>query len=119
MLVPTGIGFQIYDWAAKKCPRVFDLALSQEMEEKLDLLEQGQFDWRELVREVHGRMGFEVFSYAEMVDKKKAKAREAMSSKERGGQLLSPKQLKVIKMHATPDLQAKVAAGDSSAGRMF
>ncbi len=59
MLVPTGIGENLFDWADNTCRWVVDYEMTKGMEETLDLVEQGKAVWQDFVRDVHERMGFE------------------------------------------------------------
>ena len=59
MLVPTRVGEDLFDWADRSCPWVVDFDMTRSMEETLDQVEKGSVNWRDFVREVHEKMGFE------------------------------------------------------------
>lgn len=59
MLQPTALGEQLIDWSAESCPWVLDYEMTKDMEESLDRVESGEIDWKAVVKEVHGKMGFE------------------------------------------------------------
>jgi DNA topoisomerase-1 len=50
-LKPTDIAFEVLDFLQENFPRVADYSFTNHMEEGLDRVEEGQKDWRELVRE--------------------------------------------------------------------
>ncbi len=52
-LVPTVMGFVVNHYMEKKFPQIVDLQFTARMEEALDKVEQGQKDYRELLKEFY------------------------------------------------------------------
>ena len=50
-LIPTEVGEEVVDFLAERHPWMLSPELTAEMEEKLDLVEQGKLDWRKPVLE--------------------------------------------------------------------
>lgn len=57
-LLPTTKGCNLIDWLAEAHPWIIDYAYTAELEAKLDQVEAGELPWKEVMREVHARLGF-------------------------------------------------------------
>ncbi len=55
-LKPTDIAFEVLDFLQSNFPKVIDYGFTSQMEEGLDRVEEGQAEWRELVREFFSRV---------------------------------------------------------------
>ena len=55
-LVPTEIGFQVVDFLMERFPLLMDYKFTAMMEEKLDLVEEGKLNWKEVVYEFAKRV---------------------------------------------------------------
>ncbi len=51
--VPTELGFLVVDMLKQYFPDIIDLEFTAELEEKLDQVEEGQFPWKQLIREFY------------------------------------------------------------------
>ncbi len=49
-LVPTPIGFEVNDYLVETLPALFQVGFTAEMEKKLDEIEDGTVDWREMLK---------------------------------------------------------------------
>lgn len=56
-LLPTAKGYSLYDWLAENHAWIIDYAYTAELEAKLDQVEAGELPWKEVMREVHARLG--------------------------------------------------------------
>lgn len=55
-LQPTELGFQVCDYLVEKLPRLFEINFTSEMENKLDDIEEGKLDWRQMMSDFYGNM---------------------------------------------------------------
>ena len=53
-LVPTELGVLVTDQLVKHFPRILDIEFTAQMEESLDLVEDGSVDWSDLLRRFYG-----------------------------------------------------------------
>ncbi len=59
-LKPTEIAFEVADFLQENFPKVIDYAFTSQMEGGLDKVEEGQRDWREVVREFFSQVKSEL-----------------------------------------------------------
>lgn len=145
MLVPTEKGEKLFDWAEQNCTWVVDYDMTREMEDVLDAVEEGEVDWHEFAREIHGKMGDgkqvapvagptpNQIEYAGKIahatgseipevvltDRKKLSEWIDSNRPERTQGQLSPKQLQIIQKHAPEEVRQQVAGGDYQSGKQF
>ena len=57
-LLPLEKGKAVIGWAKRDFAWAIDYEFTRRMEEQLDQVQAGQLHWKEVVKEVHGRMGY-------------------------------------------------------------
>jgi Topoisomerase IA len=53
---PTEIGEKLIDWLSKEYPWVIDYKFTADMEEKLDLVEEGKLNWKDVANEIYQKL---------------------------------------------------------------
>jgi len=53
-LKPTELGFMVTDLLVQSFPGILDVEFTAHMEEELDMIEDGQMEWREAMKEFYG-----------------------------------------------------------------
>ena len=53
-LKPTELGFMVTDLLIQSFPGILDVEFTAHMEEELDMIEEGQMEWRETMKEFYG-----------------------------------------------------------------
>lgn len=81
--VPTDLGFAVSDYLVENFPGIMDIEFTAKIEEELDTVEQGETDWRELLREFYGPFRDEV----EQAESAEPPILEGETCPECGGQL--------------------------------
>lgn len=56
-LKPTDIAFEVVYFLQENFPKVVDYGFTGQMEDGLDKVEEGQKEWREVVREFFSQVG--------------------------------------------------------------
>ena len=55
-LVPTNIGFEVNDYLVASLPALFQVGFTAEMEKKLDEIEDGKIDWRQMLKDFNDNL---------------------------------------------------------------
>lgn len=55
-LAPTELGFSINDYLVDKLPHLFEISFTSEMEQKLDEIEEGKINWKQMLQDFYGNM---------------------------------------------------------------
>ena len=73
-LQPTETGFQVNDYLVEKLPVLFEIGFTAEMEKQLDTIEEGNLDWKQMLKNFYENFGqwLNDAKYAGAPDKAKA-----------------------------------------------
>jgi len=55
-LQPTELGFSVCDYLVAKLPDLFEIGFTSSMETKLDEIEEGKIQWKEMLKDFYGNM---------------------------------------------------------------
>jgi len=75
-LLPTDLGFQVCDYLVDKLPHLFEINFTSNMENKLDEIEEGKLEWKQMLKDFYGNMSIWLNNakYAGAPDNAKAQA---------------------------------------------
>ncbi|HZJ84578.1 MAG TPA: type I DNA topoisomerase [Syntrophomonadaceae bacterium] len=75
--VPTELGFIVVDLLKENFSNIIDVDFTAKMEEDLDLIEEGQLEWKKVVGDFYGPFKAELDKASELIEKIEIKDEEA------------------------------------------
>jgi len=75
--VPTELGFIVVDLLKENFANIMEVEFTARMEENLDLIEEGELDWKSIVREVYEPFSQDLEKAMELIEKIEIKDEEA------------------------------------------
>lgn len=68
-LVPTDLGMKVYEFLINKFPKIFDVGFTAKMEEELDMIEKGELEYAEALRDFYKPFSEELDQVEKSLDK--------------------------------------------------
>jgi len=68
-LVPTDLGFKVYDFLINKFPNIFEVGFTAKMEEELDLIENGEMEYAQVLQEFYEPFSKELSNAENSIEK--------------------------------------------------